>query len=72
MNKRRNDEKTFLAYTRESYIPTVGERLTNFTFLDNGILYDSTHSSSILTVETIANNIYKVETKHTFYIIQVS
>lgn len=71
MNERRN-KKTFLAYTRETYIPTVGKRLINFTFLKDGMLYDSPHSSSILTVETLANKIYKVETKHTFYIIQVS
>ena len=72
MNKRRNDKNTFLAYTRESYIPTVGERLTNFTFLKDGMLYDSPHSSSIIAVETIANKIYRVETKHTIYLIQVS
>ncbi len=71
MNKRR-DKKTFLAYTKESYVPTVGENLKNFTIVDYGILYDAVKSSRIVSVEIISEKIFKVETSNTIYIIETS
>lgn len=71
MNKRR-DKKTFLAYTKESYVPTVGKHLKNFTIVDYGILYDAVTSSRIISVEIISEKIFKVETQNTIYIIETS
>lgn len=71
MNKRR-DKKTFLAYTKESYVPTVGENLKNFTIVDYGILYDAVKSSRIVSVEIISEKIFKVETSNTIYILETS
>lgn len=73
MNKqRRISKKTFLAYTKESYVPTVGEHLKNFTIIDYGILYDAVKSSRIVSVEIISEKIFKVETSNTIYILETS
>ena len=64
-----SEPTSYFAYVSE--VPLVGDTMRNFIYFEGIHPKSIKHTSTILCVEPITSNIYKVYTKNTLYIIKV-